>query len=235
MSLAIDDPETASVAFATGPGATAPGTIVMVPGGSWLLTDDIVSLLPLTEEHIPAAAAACADPHARRMLAHAVDLRGSAEQRRTAVTDYLLGPWRRVSVEPFAVAVADQRRKDGLKVIGVRFLEHEAPGRRLFSCGGWITARERQRGYGSRALRLACAYAEAVHDAAAVATATRTDNVAAQENLRAAGFHRVRDDERPFLERESSDLPARLEEWVRITADPTPLRTRSRRRPPKVR
>lgn len=215
--------------------SASPGAVVTVPGGTWLLTDSVVTLVPLRADHIPAVTTACADAQARRMLAHAITLRGTAAERQAVVADYLLGPWARAIVEPFAVAIPDRRSRGGLRVIGVRWLQAPAPGRRVFSCGGWVTARERRQGYGSRALRLVCAYAEALRGAIAVSTGTRGDNAPAQANLRAAGFHLATKADAPYRFGPPDVQPAFLEEWVRIASDPQPLALASQRRLPTIR
>jgi RimJ/RimL family protein N-acetyltransferase len=157
--------------------------IVIHPGGTWVLTDGVVTLEPLREQHIAAVTTAASDPKARRMLAHAIDLSGPVEDRRNEVWEYLLGPWA-YTFDPYVIRINNRKNV----IAGVRWLDRVRPHPLVFSCGGWIHARFRHQGYGSKALALAVAYAHHVQGAEIVSTATRTDNLAAQANLASVGF-----------------------------------------------
>jgi RimJ/RimL family protein N-acetyltransferase len=144
----------------------------------------------MVDDDVAAVATAVSDRHATAMLAHWVTLPRNAAGRRDAVRRALLGPWAH-GIEPFAVLDAER------KVIGVRWLEHGPLGRHPVSCGGWIAERQRRRGHGSGALRLACHYAARILHVPSIVTGTRDDNVAAQAGLAACGFTHVGDDPRP--------------------------------------
>lgn len=140
-----------------------------------------VRLEPLRPDHIPAVAAAVADPAGLEMLRHWINLAGPAREREEVLAATLTPP----EYLPFTVLAGDADGSGTHRVVGVRWLEPDGSGN--WSCGGWVTHSWRRRGVGSLALTLALQWASR-HGARSVTTATRQDNVAAQTNLAACGF-----------------------------------------------
>lgn len=168
------------------PGLSFKVAIRLHHDGSWSMMSGPVELRPLTNDGIAAAATACADTQARSMLRHRFGVDGTAQERRDALHQALLGPWS-YAVIPFAVyANVGDRRRSLPRPVGIRYLEPTTSG--SVTCGGWIGERYRRLGYGAAALHAAVGLVHAAGMAARVVTGTLEANVAAQANLTKVGF-----------------------------------------------